>query len=108
MELIEWTDEYSVGVTKFDDQHKGLIGLINRLTEEGQRAGTFEEVLDALDRSVKEHFRAEEALMHAHQHEGLEEHRTQHEVFEEWLSAVKQTYVFTADGYVLAETDIGQ
>lgn len=104
MELIVWKDEYSVGVAEFDEQHQGLIALINRLTEEGQRAGTIEGVLDALDRYVKEHFRAEEALMHAHQYEGLEEHRTQHEVFEEWLSAVKQTYRFTADGDVFGET----
>jgi hemerythrin len=104
MELIVWKDEYSVGVAEFDEQHQGLIALINRLTEEGQRAGTIEGVLDALDRYVKEHFRAEEALMHAHQYEGLEEHRTQHKVFEEWLSAVKQTYRFTADGDVFAET----
>ena len=104
MELIVWKDEYSVGVAEFDEQHQGLIALINRLTEEGQRAGTIEGVLDALDRYVKEHFRAEEALMHAHQYEGLEEHRTQHEVFEEWLGAVKQTYRFTADGDVFAET----
>jgi hemerythrin len=104
MELIIWKDEYSVGVPEFDEQHMGLIDLINRLAQEGQKAGMVETVLDALDRYVKEHFRAEEALMRAHKYEGLEEHRMQHEVFEEWLNAVKLTYGFTASTDVFAET----
>jgi hypothetical protein len=35
MELIEWKEEYSVGVPELDEQHKGLVMLINRLTREG-------------------------------------------------------------------------
>ena len=104
MELIKWPVEYSVGVAELDEQHKGLIALINRLIREGERAGMVENVLDALDKYVKEHFRTEEALMRAHQYEGLEEHRMEHEDFEEWLDAVKQTYGFTASGDLFAET----
>ena len=30
---VEWTPDYSVGVAKFDDQHKEIIRLINELYE---------------------------------------------------------------------------
>ncbi len=31
MEIVKWTDEYSVGITEIDNQHKGLVILINEL-----------------------------------------------------------------------------
>ena len=31
MPVIKWRDSYSVGVEKFDDEHKVLLGLINEI-----------------------------------------------------------------------------
>jgi hemerythrin len=92
MELME---EYSVGVAELDEQHKGLVMLINRLTEAGYRPERMKNALDALDRYAKDHFRAEEALMTSRHYENLDEHRKQHQAFEEWLQAVKVVYNFS-------------
>ena len=31
MSLFDWKDDYSVEIAEIDEQHKSLIGLINRL-----------------------------------------------------------------------------
>ena len=41
MQLLQWKDEYSVGIDAVDYEHKELIDLINRLHEELD-AGDFE------------------------------------------------------------------
>jgi hypothetical protein len=33
MAIIEWSDEYSVGVAALDDDHKQLIDIINKIEE---------------------------------------------------------------------------
>jgi hemerythrin-like metal-binding protein len=104
MELIQWQEEYSVGVPEFDEQHKGLVMLINRLTEAGHRPERITSALDALDRYAKEHFRAEEALMTSRHYEQLDEHRKQHQAFEEWLQAVKVVYNFSTSPDFFADT----
>lgn len=97
MERIVWKDEYSVGVAMFDEQHKGLVDLINSLARDSELEGKNQrKVLDSLDRYVKEHFRAEEALMRERQYPRLEEHRIEHKDFEDWLEGVKLSYRFTA------------
>jgi hemerythrin len=104
MELIQWQEEYSVGVPEFDEQHKGLVMLINRLTEAGHRPERIKSALDALDRYAKEHFRAEEALMTSRCYESFDEHRKQHQAFEEWLQAVKMVYNFSTSTDYFADT----
>ena len=104
MEPIQWKEEYSVGVPELDEQHKGLVMLINRLTEAGHRPERIKSALAALDRYTKEHFRAEEALMSSRHYEDLDEHRKQHQAFEEWLQAVKMVYNFSSSPDFFADT----
>ncbi len=94
-------DEY-MNLAVFSDPE--LVALINRLTEQEQRAGVIPRVLTELDTYVKEHFRTEEALMRAHNFTDLEEHELQHRAFEEWLHAVRDVYNFTSSTDVFADT----
>lgn len=91
-EPLEWKDEYSVGVPELDRQHRRLIGLINRLSEESVDGVLMGWVFEALETYVKEHFSAEEAMLEAADYADLAEHRRRHRAFEQWLSAVRQTY----------------
>ena len=64
--MIEWSNEYSVGVSVIDEEHKGFIGIINKVIAAKQRNYSQEEVEEVLSELVKfskEHFKNEEAYM---------------------------------------------
>ena len=61
---FEWTQDYAVGVTQFDDQHKELFRLINKLEATlGSGRDSLKEVLDGLIAYAAMHFKTEEDLM---------------------------------------------
>jgi hemerythrin-like metal-binding protein len=69
VELLPWSDLYCVGVRDIDDQHRALVGLLNRLAQkaqEGNESDAVDKALAALVDYVQLHFRCEEALMRAH------------------------------------------
>ncbi|MCI4625214.1 MAG: bacteriohemerythrin [Candidatus Magnetoovum sp. WYHC-5] len=64
--LIEWKDEYSVGIQKFDDQHKELFRIINNLyAAMKKRVGNqvIYDILSSLFEYTYTHFGAEEEVM---------------------------------------------
>lgn len=78
---IVWRDAMSVGNDTIDDDHRGLIDLINRVeaalqTESEQKVLT--EVLDQLVRYTHEHFEREERLMRTVRYGGYVLHRQAH------------------------------
>jgi hemerythrin-like metal-binding protein len=91
MTAMEWKDSYSVGNDRMDDQHKGLIALINALDGEIETG----EVLDKLGQYVDVHFREEEALLKASGYPALAAHIEQHKTFEEWFAGQRNMF---ADG----------
>jgi len=84
MPLLQWKDEYSVGIAAVDYEHKELIGLINRLYEElsskskGADASA-ESFFGDLLRSISAHFALEEQFMRAHSYDQLVQHKADHE-----------------------------
>jgi hemerythrin len=84
MEPIEWNESLSVGVRLLDEQHKRLIGMINRLMADPQvetRSETISDLLNAMTTYAQEHFEAEEQLMEKHGYPQTEEHTAQHHAF---------------------------
>lgn len=66
MQIINWSNEFSVGVKEMDDQHKKLIGMINRLIKEQKTLTdprTIADLLTEMTDYAQIHFRAEEYLM---------------------------------------------
>ncbi len=47
--MIEWNDKYSVGVIRIDEEHKKLIGIINKATVTNKFNKEPSEVLVILD-----------------------------------------------------------
>lgn len=84
MPILSWTEEYSVGVKKIDEQHKHLFDMIN---EAHDSAGSVsdEEVLNKLiagmDEFANTHFAMEEGLMEKHGYPKTDEHKRQHNDF---------------------------
>ncbi len=89
---LEWKPEYSVGVPVLDRQHRGLIRIINKLTDEAEGDGMIDWVFDQLEAYTREHFATEERLLEQYDYADLKEHRKQHRKFEEWLRAVRLTW----------------
>lgn len=87
---IEWRDEMSVGVAQLDDDHKGLISIINRLGEaingDERDKGALGPAFRALRQYMKIHFAREEEAMRAAHYPGVDAHRPQHKDFIEEIN----------------------
>ncbi len=84
METINWKNEFSVGVKEMDEQHKKLLGMINRLIEEQHTLTdprTIADLLTEMTDYAQVHFRAEEFLMAEYGYEQISVQEKQHQAF---------------------------
>ncbi len=84
MEQIFWSEKLSVGVKLFDEQHKGLIAMLNKMIKDPTattRSETISDVLTDMTSYAQQHFKAEEDLMIEHGYPQYEEHKSQHKAF---------------------------
>jgi len=85
MELVLWSEQFSVGVRELDQQHQQLIKLLNILiSRQGTikpHSETVSDTLMAMTRYAQAHFKAEERLMETVGYPGLEEQKRQHRDF---------------------------
>jgi hemerythrin len=92
--LIDWSDDYLLGVDSVDKQHKQFFTLMHRfheqcLTSEGEDVAL--ETLAAMKKYAAEHFEAEEGLMREHEYPRLEEHLELHaEFLDKYLELMEQ------------------
>lgn len=96
MAWIEWSDVYSVGVTNFNEQHKKLIAIINKLHEYMSSGGKGMEILgkviDELLDYAAFHFSAEETLMQSSAYPAYTEHKAKHTEFVGKMVTFKEQY----------------
>jgi hemerythrin-like metal-binding protein len=81
MALIEWKDEYSVCVNRFDREHKKLFSLLNDLNDamsQGRGRFVVQGVLHELLDYTRQHFAAEEDAMRSVAFPGLQLHIAEH------------------------------
>ncbi len=82
MPLIEWSDDFSVGIETADIHHKKLISMINSL-HQAMSNGTSHEVitkiLSALLVYTDKHFKYEEDLFLTYNYPQYEEHKKEHD-----------------------------
>jgi hemerythrin len=82
MPLMEWNEEYNVGVTIIDRQHRKLVGLLNDLYEgirQRKGSGVVQQVLRALVSYTEGHFLTEERLMKKHDYPEYARHKVEHD-----------------------------
>ena len=95
MEIIKWTDEYSVGINEIDNQHKGLVILINELfnlMSKGKAKDNLKEILDHITDYTKKHFLAEETMLIKYAYPDFEQHKLEHIKFVEQLNNLKSDF----------------
>ena len=85
-ELVTWTHKLSCGVKVIDDQHKGLVDLVNEMFKhvtgnDVQERDYFNRVIQEAVKYVKDHFATEEKIMLATKFSGYTEHKKEHDSF---------------------------
>jgi hemerythrin len=83
---VTWSPSFSVGIKLIDDQHKGLLDLVNDMfshaigDEKAERA-YFKEVIHHAVEYIKVHFATEEKIMIATKFPGYAGHKKTHDDF---------------------------
>ena len=80
--LVEWRDEFSLGIPSVDLEHRELIELINELYLRHQEKSLKVTVLDFLGElfaRISSHFALEERIMHDRQYDQYVQHKAEHE-----------------------------
>lgn len=104
--LVEWSDSYSVGISKFDEQHKKLFQMTNTLFEgirQNKKKEAMDEVLDGLVAYTVTHFSAEEEIMVRHGFSGYDSHKAEHD---QLVSRVKEFHAQYHSGTALLTTEV--
>ncbi len=95
MTLMTWTDEMSVGVGVLDNDHKKLVGLVNKL-HDGMLAGRGKDVvggiLSSLIAYTVEHFKREEQIFAQTGYPDAAAHTAAHQDLTRQVLAVQQKY----------------
>ena len=82
MSLIEWRDEFQVGVPAVDHEHRELIELINRLHDKMLARDsdvTVSDYLGEIYARISAHFALEERMMRDARYDQYAEHKADHE-----------------------------
>lgn len=95
MSLISWSEHYNVGVSCLDEQHKGLVSLVNELYEtivNRHRADNLSEAFNALIHYTETHFVEEELMMSRAKYPNLASHKAQHQQIRMEIKRLEQRY----------------
>jgi hemerythrin len=89
MALVTWTPKMSVGISKIDKEHQGLLDIMNQLHEgmlQGKSKNVIGASLNSLNDFARVHFGDEESLLRLHKFPGLADHLKLHETFRQKLA----------------------
>jgi hemerythrin-like metal-binding protein len=111
-DFIEWSDKYSVGIIKVDDQHKSIVRMINELyagCREGKEKANeiFRKTIKGLVEYIQLHFKAEEGLLikYKYPENGFRAHKIEHEKFvvkvSEMLNDFKENRIIVLDDIII-------
>lgn len=96
MPLVTWTEEYDIGVEKFNDAHKKLFDLINQLHDamkEGKGKEVIGEIVGELEKYTTEHFSDEEKEFDERGYPDSAPHKEQHKLFVSKIAGFKNDIV---------------
>jgi len=95
MAIMVWSAKLSVGVEKFDNEHKKLVELLNGLHDEmmrGNANGNMGALLSNLVRYTQTHFLGEESYFSEHSYPGWLSHKAEHDAFRKKAAELEQAH----------------
>ncbi|MBI1207775.1 MAG: bacteriohemerythrin [Azospirillum sp.] len=95
MALLEWRDDFRVGIAAVDHEHEELVAQINRLHTDllagaGGEAGG--DAFGGLYAAISSHFALEEKLMRTHNYDQYAEHKADHERLLDDIREIMEAY----------------
>jgi hemerythrin len=108
MPFVEWKPEFSVGIERFDDDHRHLFLLLNQLhvSMAGRKiSSALNIILKELDWYAQTHFRAEEVLMKRYRYPELAAHRAEHDRFTEQVAQFSRHFQSGRDEIIVEVSD---
>jgi hemerythrin len=106
MSVLQWRDEFGVGIEDVDHEHRELIGLIKRLQEGLDEDADPEQKLEVLREiyaAIAAHFELEETIMQQAQYPALADHKEDHETL---LDDLREIMVEVEDDGVLDQAQL--
>lgn len=103
---FEWRDEFSVKVEEIDDQHKNLIQISEKLYDNLYKDMSKDDlngILTELIDFAKLHFQTEEKYFDMFKFEHAEEHKKEHQLFEQKL---KEMFGVGSDKHIEASFEL--
>jgi len=92
---LVWDDSrHKLGIASIDRQHRGLMDLVNELSEEVEHGCDYARVRQKIEqilRFTEDHFAHEEELMRQHDFPGLAQHVVEHGKLLEEISTLLET-----------------
>lgn len=82
MALIEWKENFNVGIAEVDFEHRELVNLINALHADLLASGDKGSILEFLGEiyaRISAHFALEEKVMREHHYDQYQAHKLDHE-----------------------------
>lgn len=82
MSLLEWRDDFLIGIAEVDGEHRELIALLNEMHDEALRhrsAAQVATVLGEINVRIAAHFALEEKNMELLGYAGYAAHKAEHE-----------------------------
>ncbi len=95
MTLVEWRDEFKIGIEEVDFEHQELIELINELYAEAKKEDSASAVMDCLEEifaKISAHFALEEKVMRDLQYDEYEDHKEDHELLLDSIMDIMDEY----------------
>lgn len=95
MSLLEWHEEYSVGVDDVDHEHQEMIELINQVHGELQNPGSgtsINQFLGEIFARISAHFALEERIMQEADYGEYAAHKEDHEKLLDELRELMEDY----------------
>lgn len=95
MTLVEWRDEFKIGIEEVDFEHQELIELINELYAETKKENSAMAVMECLEEifaKISAHFALEEKVMRDLQYDEYEDHKEDHELLLDSIMDIMDEY----------------
>jgi hemerythrin len=102
MEPVQWSSWMSVGIEHLDEDHRTLIGIVNKLMADDDRHNpvVIETILDDLVTYTRHHFHEEELVMQRAAFPGYAAHKALHDRLTLQVEAYRRLWQQNRDSLV--------